>query len=382
MPNASFPRIYLSPPDLSGRESEYLQEALASNWIAPVGPDLDAFEKAIAEYTGIPHAVALSSGTAAIHLALILAGVQPGDTVLCPTFTFVATANPIRYCGAEPIFIDSEKKSWNLDPDLLGEFLEKANRENRLPKAVIAVDLYGQCADLEALQGHCDRYGIPLIEDAAEALGAKYKNQSAGSFGQAGIFSFNGNKIITTSGGGMLVTYKEELAEKARKLATQAREPALHYQHSELGYNYRLSNVLAALGRGQLETLERKIERRREIFGRYNEALQPYQFDPMPEADFGPGTKSTRWLSCFLFPEKFPLTPSEICQKMEEQNIECRPLWKPLHLQPLYEKNKYIGGNTAETLYQRGICLPSGSGLTTEDQNRVVETLQRVITKK
>lgn len=379
MADPSLDRIYLSPPDLSGREAACVQEALAGNWIAPVGPDLDAFEREIADSTGIPYAVALSSGTAALHLALILAGVGPGDTVACSTFTFVATANPIRYCGAEPVFIDSEERSWNLDPDLLGEYLDQANRENRLPKAVVVVDLYGQCADLDAVQGHCRRFDIPLIEDAAEALGARYRGRSAGSFGRFGVFSFNGNKIITTSGGGMLVTGDKAQADQARKLATQAREPALHYEHRELGYNYRLSNVLAALGRSQLQSLEQKIERRRNLFDTYRQAFINEPLEPMPEAEFGPGSRSTRWLSCFTLSPDATLSPAEICQMLDAQAIEARPLWKPLHLQPLFEGCRLHGGGVAEKCYQRGLCLPSGSGMTSEIQDRVIQALQKIL---
>lgn len=376
---ASSERIFLSPPDITGNELELVQEAFNSNWIAPVGPHLEAFEKEISEYTDIPYAVALSSGTAALHLALILAGVGPGDTVACSTFTFVATANPIRYCGAEPVFIDSEERSWNLDPELLGEFLEKANQENRLPKAVIVVDLYGQCADLESIQHYCGRYNIPLIEDAAEALGAQYRSRSAGSFGQTGIFSFNGNKIITTSGGGMLVTRDKTLADQARKLATQAREPALHYEHHDLGYNYRLSNVLAGIGRGQLARLEDKIARRKEIFETYQKAFAALPLSWMPETDFGPGSRSTRWLSCLVFDSRETRDPWKVCQAMNEHDIECRPLWKPLHRQPLFSECKRVGGKVSEDLYSRGLCLPSGSGMTRAQQERVIHRFVQAV---
>lgn len=370
------PRLFLSPPDLDGREKELVLEAFATNWIAPVGPHLNAFEQEMADTIGVPHAVALSSGTAGLHLALLAHGVAPGDTVYCSSFTFVATANPILYCGAQPVFLDSEERSWNLDPDLLGEALEDANRENRLPKAVIAVDLFGQCADLPAIRNHCARFGVPLIEDAAEALGARCGKKSAGSFGDSAVFSFNGNKIITTSGGGMFVSRDEALAQKVRKWATQAREPAYHYQHAELGFNYRLSNVLAGIGRGQLERLEHKVARRREIFERYREAFADLPLSWMPETDFGPGSRATRWLSCLLLEKGAPLDPWQICEAMDRHNIECRPVWKPLHLQPLYEGSRWIGGNVCENIYQNGLCLPSGSGMTDDEQLRVVDAFR------
>jgi len=368
-------RIHLSPPHLDGDEFRSVEEAFRSNWVAPAGPNLTSFEEELCRYSGVAHGVALSSGTAALHLALLLNGVGSGSTVICPSLTFVATANPIRYCGATPVFMDSEYSSWNLDPDLLEEYLEGSQKSNALPGAVIAVDIFGQCADLHRIRDLCLHYEIPLIEDAAEALGARCGGKAAGSFGGIGIFSFNGNKIITTSGGGMLVTDDKTLATRARKLATQAREPAMHYEHSELGYNYRLSNILAGIGRSQLQRLEAKVSRRRQIFENYKKAFDKFPLSWMPEADFGPDTRSTRWLSCLTLDPGHPLTPTQICRTMDSENIECRPVWKPLHLQPLYREARMVGGAVAEDLFQRGLCLPSGSGMTDSDQDRVIRAL-------
>ena len=354
-------RIYLSPPHLDGDEFELVREAFETNWVAPVGPHLTAFEAEICNYTGASHAVALTSGTAALHLALILSGVGPGDRVYCPTLSFVATTNPILYEHAKPVFIDSEATSWNLDPEKLEATLVEDEKQNQLPKAIIAVDLYGQGADMPKIQAICDRFEIPLIEDAAEALGTRIgKDQThAGCFGKFGVLSFNGNKIITTSGGGMLVTEDETLANQARKLATQARDPAVHYQHSELGFNYRLSNVLAGIGRGQLARLEAKIARRQEHFTAYESAFQDLPLTMQPQA---PWSTHTRWLSCMTLNSDSVLNPWQICERMEEANIECRPLWKPLHLQPLYHSAEVpLGAPVAEELFQNGLCLPSGS---------------------
>ena len=370
---ALHPRIYLSPPHLDGDEFRFVREAFESNWIAPVGPHLAAFEEEICACTGARHAVALSSGTAAIHLALVHLGVGPGDRVYCPTLTFVATANPIRYCGADPVFLDCERESWNLDPGLLAETLEADAARNRLPKAVLVADLFGQCADYRRIESHCAEHGVPLIEDAAEALGAGNGRRSAGTFGRCGVFSFNGNKIITTSGGGMLVTDDEALARHARKLATQARDPAVHYEHSELGYNYRMSNVVAAIGRGQLARLDAKVARRREHFAAYREALGDLPVTFQPEAPWG---RSSRWLTCLTLDPEVDVTPWDICETTEAADIECRPIWKPMHRQPLYQGAETHGGAVAEDLFARGLCLPSGSGMTDEDRDRVIKTLR------
>ena len=368
-------RIYLSPPDIGEAERRYVQEAFDTNWIAPLGPNVDGFEAEFAAKTGAGYAAALSSGTAALHLALRLAGVKAGDEVVVSTLTFVASASPVVYLGARPVFVDSERESWNLDPDLVEEFLEERARQGRLPRAVVAVHLYGQCADLDRLVEICERFEVVLIEDAAEALGATYRGKSPGTFGQSGIFSFNGNKIITSSGGGMLVSDDEVLIQRARKLATQARDPAPHYQHSELGYNYRMSNVVAGIGRGQLESLEEKVQRRRRNFEAYQEALSDLPgIEWMPEAPWG---RHSRWLSCLTIdPEVAGVDREAIREAMEAENIEARPVWKPMHLQPLFAENEVIGGSVAEDLFTRGLCLPSGSSLTDQQRLRVVKTFR------
>ncbi|MDA7901847.1 aminotransferase class I/II-fold pyridoxal phosphate-dependent enzyme [bacterium] len=368
-------RIYLSPPCMIGNEREMLLDAFDSNWIAPLGPHVNAFESEFAQRVGTRHAVALSSGTAAIHLALTIAGVEQGDTVITSSFTFVATANAITYVGATPIFIDSESDSWNLDPDLVAVALEEGQQAGKLPKAVLAVDIVGQTADYQRLQSVCARYGVPIIEDAAEALGASYQGRSAGQFGEMGCFSFNGNKIITTSGGGMLVTDREDWALKARFLATQARDPAPHYEHSHIGYNYRMSNLLAAIGRAQLENLDVHVENRRAIFNRYHEQLgnlDGIEFMHEPE-----GSYSTRWLTVLTIdPARFGATNTDVRLALEQENIESRPAWKPMHLQPVFAGCKMYGGSVCERFFEQGLCLPSGTSLTEEQQMRVIEIIQ------
>ena len=370
-------RIYPSPPHMSGRERAYVAEAFATNWIAPVGPDVDAFEREFAARIGTTRAVALASGTAALHLALRVLGVQRGDEVLCSTLTFAASANPIVYEGGTPVFIDSDATSWNIDPALLGEELARCASRGKLPRAVIVVDLYGQCADLGAIQRLCRHYGVTLIEDAAEALGATYRDKSAGTFGWANAFSFNGNKIITTSGGGMLATDDPQLAEMACFLSQQARDPAPHYQHSRIGFNYRLSNILAAIGRGQLEVLEERIAARRRNFALYQEALRDEPgISFMPEAPYGSGT---RWLTCILVdPQLFGASRDDIRVHLEARNIESRPVWKPLHLQPVFQECRVVGGRVAETLFASGLCLPSGSSLTNRELSLIVEGILTV----
>ena len=368
--------ILLSPPHLGEAELEYVKEAFATNWIAPVGPHIDAFETEFCQAVGSPHAVAVSSGTAALHLALRLLGVGPGDEVLCSTLTFVATANPIVYQGATPIFIDSDRTSWNMDPNLLEAALVQRARRGRLPKAVIVVHLYGQSADLDAIGELCDRYGVPLIEDAAESLGATYRGRATGTLGRLGIFSFNGNKIITTSGGGMLVAADPALARQARFLATQARDPAPHYQHSQLGYNYRLSNVLAGIGRGQLAVLKERVAARRRNFAAYHQALAHLPgLTFMPEAAYG---TATRWLTCLTVDaEDFGCDRDTIRLALEAAQIESRPVWKPLHLQPLFAGCEVVGGAVAADLFRRGLCLPSGSGLLPDELERVISLVAR-----
>jgi pyridoxal phosphate-dependent aminotransferase EpsN len=365
-------RIYLSPPDMGTEERELLIEAFDSNWIAPLGPHVDAFEREFAAAVGVPYAVALSSGTAALHLALLVSGVGPGDEVLTSTLTFSATANAITYVGAGPVFIDSERRSWNMDPGLLVEELDACARRGRLPKAVLPVDLYGQCADLEPIRAACRRHGVVLIEDAAEALGASYQGQAAGTLGDLAAFSFNGNKIITTSGGGMLVSSRRDWIDLARQLSTQARDPAPHYQHSRIGYNYRLSNLLAAVGRGQLRLLPDRVAARRATNQAYREQLgQVPGIEFAPEASFG---RATFWLTCLTVdPDRFGATREDIRVHLEKQDIEARPVWKPMHLQPVFAGCRVRGGAVAEELFAKGLCLPSGSSLTHADRQKVIE---------
>jgi len=362
---------------MSGEEEPFFRDAFASNWIAPLGPHVDAFEAELAERVGSRHAVALSSGTAALHLALQLVGVGPGDRVLVSTLTFAASVNPIRYLGAVPVLVDSERTSWNLDPELVAEEVEASVRKGSPPAAILPVHLYGQSADMDPILRVAEAHGIPVVEDAAEALGANYRGRSPGALGQAGVFSFNGNKIITTSGGGMLVTPDAELAAHARKLATQARDPAPHYQHSEVGYNYRLSNLLAAVGRGQLRVLEERVAARRGVFRRYVEGLGDLPgITFMPEAPWG---RHTRWLSTLLIePEAFGADREAVRLALEGANIEARPLWKPMHLQPVFRECPTVGGAVAEELFEKGLCLPSSSSMTAGDVDRVVAVVRGV----
>ncbi len=367
-------RIYLSPPEVGEDERTMLLDAFDSNWIAPLGPHVDAFEAEFAERLGGGHAVALSSGTAGLHLALLMLGIGPGDDVLLPSFTFVATANVIRYLGARPVFVDSSASTWNIDPDLVATELESRSRRGQLPRALLTVDLYGQSADYAPLRSLCQQYDIPLIEDAAEALGATYQDQAVGTFGAAGVFSFNGNKIITTSGGGMLVTSSAELAHRARYLATQARDPAPHYQHSVLGFNYRLSNLLAAVGRAQLGRLDHHLSRRRHINDVYRQALSGLPgVEFMPIADYG---QSNHWLTCLTIdPDRFGADREAIRLALEDVDIESRPTWKPLHLQPVFSHAPRVGGSVCADIFERGLCLPSGSALTDGDLERVIEVV-------
>lgn len=363
-------RIYLSPPDVGEEERKSVLAALDSGWVAPAGPDLDAFEAELSAHVG-RHAVALSSGTGALHLALIIGGVKPGDRVLVSTLTFAATANVIRYVGAEPVFVDSDRKSWNMDPDLLAQALEDARVRGKRYAAVIAVDLYGQCADYDRISALCAEHEVLLIEDAAEAIGATYQGRPAGSFGEMAVFSFNGNKMITTSGGGAFLTHRQDWADRARFLATQARDPAPHYQHSELGYNYRLSNLLAAVGRAQLAGLERKVDIRRAHNQAYRDALEDIEgIEFMPEA---PGCRSTFWLTVLTIdPTIVGRTAEDVRLHLESLDIEARPVWKPMHLQPLYEWCEIVGGQVSQHFFEWGLCLPSGSSLSPSERNRVI----------
>jgi pyridoxal phosphate-dependent aminotransferase EpsN len=379
-PPSSSSRIFLSPPHVGEEERRNVDAAFATNWIAPAGPHLASFEAEICAISGISDAVAVSSGTAALHLAVRLMDVQPGDEVFCSTFTFVASANPVVYQGARPVFIDADTESWNMDPNLLAEALAQRAKAGRLPKAIIVADIYGQCAAWNEILAAAAAYGVPVIEDAAEAVGATYRGAWAGGFGVLGIFSFNGNKILTTGGGGMLLSADAKLIDRAHNLATQAREPEAHYEHRELGYNYRLSNVLAGIGRGQLLTLGRRIERRREIFEFYRAALGDLPgVGFMPEA---PHCRSTRWLTCLTIdPTVGGVDRHVVLSALTAANIEARPLWKPLHRQPLYRDAAIFGGAVADRLFERGLCIPSGSALTAGELQRVVDAIRRVFPK-
>ncbi len=359
-----------------GNERELLLDAFDSNWIAPLGPHVDAFEKEFASTVKVKHAAALSSGTAALHLALQIAGVKAGDEVLTSSFTFIATANAIKYVGADPVFIDCDTSSWNMDPNLLEDELKDCKKRGQLPAAVLVVDLIGQCADYDAIQRICSEYEIPLIEDAAEALGASYRGKPAGGFGAIGCFSFNGNKIITTSGGGMLVTDREDWAQSARHLATQAREPTAHYEHTKVGYNYRMSNLLAAVGRGQLAMLDKIVSKRRDNFTFYKQHLEELPgiyFMPEPDNCF-----SSRWLSCILIDDaKFGVSNEDIRIELERHNIESRPLWKPMHLQPVFKDNRIRGGKVSADLFHNGLSLPSGTGLADDDLQKIASIIKQ-----
>lgn len=371
-------RIWLSPPDVGTEDRERLIAAMDAGWIAPVGPDLDAFEAEVAAVCDRRFAVGLASGTAALHLALLEVGVGAGDEVLVSSFTFAASANAVTYVGATPVFIDADASTWQVSPELLEEELTaRRRRGERMPAAAVVVDLYGQCADYDRIIPLMERYGVPLISDAAEALGATYRDSPAGSFGEAAIVSFNGNKIITTSGGGMLLTDNATIAQRARYLATQARQPVPHYEHTEIGFNYRLSNLLAAFGRGQLTDLSRRVERRRAIFDRYRQALADLPgVAMMPEADYG---VSTRWLTCITLDPDHQPDPETVRTALEERDIETRPTWKPMHLQPVFADAPRRADGTSERLFRTGLCLPSGSSLTEADQDRVIDHLLQVL---
>jgi dTDP-4-amino-4,6-dideoxygalactose transaminase len=372
-------RIYLSPPHLGDDELALVTEAFRTNWIAPLGPHVDAFERELATYVDTPHAVALSSGTAALHLALLALGIGHGDTVWISTLTFAASAFPVEYVGATPVFVDSERSTWNMDPVLLADALDDAAMRETLPRAVIVVHLYGQCADLDPIVEACARHGVLLIEDAAEALGARYKGRAAGTFGDVGFYSFNGNKIITTSGGGMLVTRHDDVAARVRQLATQAREPVPHYEHTRIGYNYRLSNVLAGIGRGQLRVLEDRVTARRAVFDRYVAELGDLPgVSFMPEQTFGSReSRANRWLTVMTIDRHdFGAEAETVRVALEALNIEARPVWKPMHLQPVFRRCDALGGSVAEDMFAHGLCLPSGSSLTPAQQDRVITAVR------
>jgi dTDP-4-amino-4,6-dideoxygalactose transaminase len=375
--------ILLSTPHLGEQEREFVEDAFRSNWIAPLGPNVDAFERELAEHVGIGHAAAVSSGTAAIHLALNLLGVRPGDVVFCSSLTFVASANPILYQGATPVFIDSDPATWNLSVPALRRALADADSKGRLPRALVAVNLYGQSADMAPIMEMCEAYGVAVVEDAAESLGATYRGRASGTWGRIGVYSFNGNKIITTSGGGMLVSDNAELVERARFLATQARDPAPWYLHTQMGYNYRMSNILAGVGRGQLRVLEDRVAARRRVFDRYQEALSGLPgLGWMPEADYG---LATRWLSvCTLDPEVAKTTPAGFIAALARQNIEARHVWNPMHSQPLFADCDYYpheeGHSFSDAAFRTGVCLPSGSNLEAGQIDLVCEVIRDTLT--
>ncbi|MEM7109524.1 MAG: aminotransferase class I/II-fold pyridoxal phosphate-dependent enzyme [Bacteroidota bacterium] len=373
-------RIYLSSPHMGGNELKYVQEAFETNWISPVGPNLDAFEESIKAYSGIHNVAALSSGTAAIHLALIILGVEQGDEVICSSFTFSGSCNPIIYQKAIPVFVDSERETWNIDPELLEEAIKNRIQKGKKPKAIILVHLYGMPAKLDEILAIANQYEIPVIEDAAEALGSRYKGRSLGTFGEIGIYSFNGNKIITTSGGGALVSYNEGYVKQAKYLATQARDAAPHYQHSEIGYNYRLSNICAGIGLGQMEVLNKHVELRRSIFERYKIAFAKYNgIKFLREAK---GSFANRWLTTVLVDSSvLGIDREAIRQELEKHNIESRPLWKPMHQQPVFTTAPFYGRGVSEKLFDDGLCLPSGSNLKEDQFFRITNILEEILNR-
>ena len=376
-------RIYLASPHMGGEELKYVHEAFTSNWIAPLGPNVNHFEQELANYVGVNNACALSSGTAAIHLGLKALGITEGDIVFCSTLTFSASCNPIIYLGATPVFIDSNKETWNMCPSSLALAFEEAVSLQKLPKAVIVVNLYGQSADLDPIIELCQKYDVPILEDAAESLGATYKGRYSGTIGDIGIYSFNGNKIITTSGGGMMVSNEEVYTKKAIFWATQSREAERHYEHKEIGYNYRMSNVVAGIGRGQLKVLNERITKKKEIFNMYQEAFKDIQeIEMMNICDYG---KSNYWLSVMTLSEDSRVKPLDIMMELESHNIESRPVWKPMHLQPIFKQYPFFtvseGISVAEDYFNRGICLPSDTKMTTEQQQKVIAYIRTLFQK-
>lgn len=376
-------RIYLASPHMGEEELNYIKDAFDTNWVAPLGPNVNNFEKDICEYTKAKSATALVSGTSAIHLALKCLGVGQGDVVFCSTLTFSATANPILYQGAEPVFIDSEYESWNMCPIALQKAFDDAKENNKMPKAVIVVNLYGQSADYDKLKSICDKYNVPIMEDAAESLGATYKGKQTGTIGDIGIYSFNGNKIITTSGGGMMVSNNEEHTKKALFWATQAREAERHYEHKELGFNYRMSNVVAGIGRGQMKVLDERIAKKKEIYETYKEGFKDIpDIEMMNICDFG---ESNYWLSAATIKEDSKVKPIDIMEALEEKNIESRPVWKPMHMQPCFENYKFFTslekGSVSKDLFKRGICLPSDTKNSIEEFNIIIDIVKSKLKK-
>jgi dTDP-4-amino-4,6-dideoxygalactose transaminase len=375
-------KIWLSSPHMSGGEMKYIDEAFTTNWIAPLGPNVDKLEKEIADYLSVKSCAAMSSGTAAIHLALIVLGVKPGDEVLCSSFTFAASANPIVYLGATPVFIDSEPETWNMDPALLEEAIKDRIKVGKKPKAVIVVHLYGMPARIAEIVAIASKYGIPIVEDAAEAIGSEYDNKKCGSFGDISILSFNGNKIITTAGGGAIVSNKKEYIDNARFLSTQAADKAVHYQHSQIGYNYRMSNILAGIGLGQMEVLDSRVESRRKVYSRYVDAfseIEGIKFHKEPSDKY----KSNRWLTTIVIDPDFTggITREDIRLELEKDNIESRPLWKPLHIQPVFLSCPSYTNDVSYNLFVSGLCLPSGSNLSDDDLNRIIDCITALLKK-
>lgn len=374
------PKIWLSSPHMTGEEMQYINEAFNTNWIAPLGPNVDKFEKDLALYLSVKGCAALSSGTAAIHLSLIILGIKPGDEVICSSFTFAASANPIVYLGATPVFVDSEPETWNMDPNLLEEAIEDRMKSGKKPKAIIVVDLYGMPAKINEISAIASKHNIPIIEDAAEAIGSEYNNKKCGSFGDIGILSFNGNKIITTSGGGALVSNNKEYVDHTRFLSTQAADKAVHYQHSQIGYNYRLSNILAGIGIGQLEVLDNRVASRRKVFSRYYDTLaeiEGIKFHVEPDKNY----KSNRWLTTIVVDSDLTdgITREDIRLGLEKENIESRPLWKPLHIQPIFLSCPSYINDVSYNLFINGLCLPSGSNLSDDDLNRVIDCIFKIL---
>lgn len=374
-------KIWLSSPHMGGTEQKYVNEAFETNWIAPLGPNVNGFERDLSAYTKVKYASALSSGTAAIHLALILLGVKSGDEVICQSMTFSASANPIAYLGAVPVFVDSEKLTWNMCPESLLEAIKSRIAKGKKPKAIIPVHLYGMPAQMDRIMAIANEYGIPVVEDAAEALGASLNGKPMGGFGTMGVLSFNGNKIITTSGGGALISNNETLIKKSRFLATQSRDDAPHYQHSEIGYNYRMSNIAAGIGRGQMEVLDKHVARRRANFEAYKKAFS--NIEGIKFAEEQEGSFSNRWLTAILVdPSLFSGVDREALRlELSKDNIESRPLWKPMHLQPVFADCPYYGGTVSEELFSKGLCLPSGSNLTDNDLERVINGIMSTCLK-
>lgn len=375
-------RIYLASPHIGDEEMKYIQQAFDTNWVAPLGPNVEGFENELKEYVNVKNATALSSGTSAIHLALKVLGVKEGDVVFCSSLTFSASVNPVIYEKAIPVFIDSDYKTWNMSPKALQNAFDDAVKNNKLPKAVIVVNLYGQSADYDEILKICNKYNVPVIEDAAESLGTTYKNRQTGTIGEIGIFSFNGNKIITTSGGGMMVSNNEEYTKKALFLATQAREPERHYEHKEIGYNYRMSNICAGIGRGQLKVLDERISKKKYIYESYKKA-----FENIDDIEMMPIYESPNyWLSVITIKERSSIKPIDIMEKLEKENIESRPVWKPMHMQPVFKDYKFFSdldeGSVSEDLFNRGVCLPSDTKMTDEDLNRVIDLVKCCFVKE